>query len=94
MLIRQQVIDGKYKSNFLLGPKGRLLVDPNKDIDIEAIIIGGRTKDEYFDSSERTKFENKRDYWLHVYSWESFLRRVDDEHGHYYGGVRESDKVE
>lgn len=81
--IRQQVIDEKYKPNNLLGPKGYLEVDPNKDIKIETVVIGGKSKDEYTDSSERTQFERDK-YWLHVYSWESFLRRVDKVHGHYF----------
>lgn len=82
--IRHQVINGGYKSNFLLGPKGYLEVDPNKDIHIGTIVIGGRTKDEYMDSYERTRFEKRHDYWLNVYSWESFLRGVDKSHGHYF----------
>jgi len=82
--IREQVICGSYKSNHLLGPKGYLDVDPNKDIKIETIVIGGKSKEDYCDSSERTKFESEHKYWLHVYSWESFLRRVDKIHGHYF----------
>lgn len=82
--IRQQVIDGKYKSNCLLGPVGYLEVDPDKDIKIETIVIGGKTRDEHYASSERTQFESNNKYWLHVYSWESFLRRIDKAHGHYF----------
>lgn len=82
--IRQQVIDGKYKSNCLLGPVGYLEVDPDKDIKIETIVIGGKTRDEHYDSSERTQFESNNKYWLHVYSWESYLRRIDKAHGHYF----------
>ncbi|ACD53635.1 hypothetical protein ST12_06240 [Clostridium botulinum] len=82
--IREQVINGDYKSNYLLGPKGHLEVDQNKDIEIETIVIGGKSKEDYTDSNERTRFESKNKYWLHVYSWESFLRRIDKVHGHYF----------
>lgn len=83
--IRQEVIDGKYKPNHLLGPKGYLEVDPDKDISIATIVIGEKTVNDHFESSERTKFEKGyNSYSLKVCSWNSFLNRIDKNHGHYF----------
>ena len=78
---KEDVINGQYKGEFLLGPKGELYVDSEKDIKFRYAIIGGREKDEYRDSRARTIYENDR--W-EVYSWEAFIRRLDEKHGHYH----------
>lgn len=81
---RESVINGQYQSKYLLGPVGELLVDPHKDIKIRGIIIGGRVRDDYKDSRERTCFEEGIRDNIEVYSWESFIRRLDRQHGHYF----------
>lgn len=79
---REEVISGQYKSNHLLGPKGELVVDPNKDIKLRKIVIGGKVKDDYRDSRERTEFEEGIDDRITIYSWEAFIRRLDENHGY------------
>lgn len=81
---REDVISGRYKSNYLLGPKGELLVDPDKDIKLRNIVIGGSVRDDCKDSRERTEFEEGMQGRIEVYSWESFIRRLDEQHGHYF----------
>ncbi|MBB5019116.1 hypothetical protein HNQ59_002414 [Chitinivorax tropicus] len=72
--IRKEVEAGKQRYNSLLGPNGYLHVDPEKDIDIKGIVIGGTTRDDMTESrirhqleidSPRIKFE----------SWDSWLRK-------------------
>lgn len=75
--IRKEVEAGKQRYNSLLGPNGYLHVDPEKDIDIKGIVIGGTTRDDLEESrirhqleidSPRIKFE----------SWDSWLRKNGD----------------
>lgn len=85
--IREQVIKGNYKSNYLLGPQGELYVDPLKDIKFRKVVIGGKVKDDYVDSRRRTEFE--KDYMndIEAYSWDSFITRLDMKHGHYFDDI-------
>ena len=79
---KHDVVTGAYSANYLLGPKGNLFVDPEKDIKLRKIIIGGKESNDYRDSHECSMFEQDHKN-LSIYSWESFLRRVDQQHGHY-----------
>lgn len=81
--IRDKIQNQSYNRKHLLGPKGKLLVDPNKSVRIESIIIGGREKDTYSYNEKVLQFLDGSTYHTHLYSWDSFLRRIDTEHGHY-----------
>ena len=82
--VKDEVTDGKYMKNSLLGPKCYLRVDPNKDIGIRKIVIGGVERDQYEDSEKMNQcFLNDR---VELYTWNSFIRRVDEYHGHHYSG--------
>lgn len=76
--LRKAVEAGETRYNSLLGPKGYLNVDPEKDIDVWGIIIGGRTREDYAESRARHKLE-KYTNRVRFESWDSWLRK--------YGGV-------
>ena len=81
--IRESVINGRYKSEYLLGPKGELVVDPQKDIELRNVVIGGKAYIDLIDSMERNKWEEEYKN-IEIYSWDSFIRRLDQFHGHYF----------
>ncbi|QNB10299.1 DUF4263 domain-containing protein [Paraburkholderia tropica] len=76
--IRRRVEGGETIYNSLLGPRGYLNVDPQKDIDVWGIVIGGRTNDDYQESSARHKLE-RFTYRTRFESWDSWLRKYGDE---------------
>lgn len=67
--------NGKSALKNLLGPQTPLGVDPNKDIFITGIVIGGRTTDDSHESRLRHDFELQNPH-IHIYSWDSWLRRI------------------
>ncbi|HML35729.1 Shedu anti-phage system protein SduA domain-containing protein [Sporomusa sphaeroides] len=73
--IRKQVEEGKRIYNSLLCPQGYLHVDPDKDINIRKVIIGGKTRNDLDDSKKRTEFErNQGVYFLDT--WDSWLKKL------------------
>lgn len=73
---RENAEKGKIKSNFLVGPQPILQVDPNKDINIRFVIIGGRTKDDYKESQKRHTSEIRSSVSLNIESWDSWIRKL------------------
>lgn len=74
--IRKRVENNEKLYNSFIGPSGELLVDPNKDINIRTIIIGGRTKDDLLESSIRQNYERNRIPPIRLESWDTFIRRL------------------
>jgi len=74
--IRKEVESGKRRYNSLLGPQGHLNVDPEKDITIRYVIIGGRTVDELDESGKRYDFENITNPPIHLETWDSWLKKL------------------
>ena len=74
--IRRQAEKGEQIYNALVGPSGELLVDPNKDINIRTVIIGGKTKDDLLESRIRQDYESSRTPPIRVESWDTFIRRL------------------
>ncbi|POY44202.1 DUF4263 domain-containing protein [Avibacterium gallinarum] len=74
--IREKIENNKYSPHHLLSPKGKLLVDPNKDICLKTVIIGGRSQNDYDESRERHKFERDHAIPIELDSWDSWLNRV------------------
>ncbi|RKD28878.1 Shedu immune nuclease family protein [Lacrimispora algidixylanolytica] len=74
--VRQEVEGGNRLYNSLIGPKGNLLVDPNKDINIRYIVIGGRTNDDLRESWKRHEYECSNNPPMHIETWNSFIRRM------------------
>lgn len=77
--LRKTIEAGQKKFNSILGPNGYLHVDPEKDIDVWGIVIGGRTREDYAESRARYKLE-KYTNRVRFESWDSWLRK--------YGGVQ------
>lgn len=73
-IIRKAVESGTQKYSSVLGPNGYLHVDPEKDIDVRGIVIGGRTKSDPDESRVRHQLEmaNPR---VMFESWDSWLRK-------------------
>jgi Domain of unknown function (DUF4263) len=74
--LRQHVEGGKLLHNSLLGPDGHLEVDPNKDINIRCVVIGGRTRDDHEESKKRHDVERSTHPPIRVESWDTWLRKV------------------
>lgn len=74
--IREDIENNKFTSRYLLSPKGKLLVDPNKDICLRTVIIGGRSQNDYEESLERHKYERDHAIPIELDSWDSWLNRV------------------
>jgi len=74
--IRRDVERGKRRYNSLMGPQGYLEVDPEKDITIRYVIIGGRTVDDFEESGKRHDFENIAKPPIHLETWGSWLRKL------------------
>lgn len=71
--LRRDVEQGVQRFNSLLGPKGDLEVDPEKDIRLQGIVIGGRTNNEHRESQERHRLERETPR-IKFESWDSCLR--------------------
>jgi hypothetical protein len=91
--IRRQAVEDRYKFSHLVGPRGDLLIDINKDIKISAIFIGGKTKDEYDGSRKINCYEENLSMKMQIFTWESFLRRVDKEHGSHYNYILDKEEL-
>jgi hypothetical protein len=74
--IRRQAEFGVRPYNAFLGPRSQLGVDPNKDINIRSVIIGGRTNNDLEESIKRQDFEAHTTPPVRVESWDTWLRRL------------------
>jgi len=74
--IRQTVENGKPTHNSLLGPHGHLEVDPNKDINVRYVIVGGRTRNDHEESKKRHDVERSTHPPIRVESWDTWLRKI------------------
>jgi len=74
--IRAKVEKGKNIYNSLCGPKGLLAVDPNKDIYISGIVIGGRCRDNLYESKIRHQYEVMSNPRIRIESWDSWLKKL------------------
>ncbi len=74
--IRMETEQGKGAQDALVGPRTPLQVDPNKDVDIRYIVIGGRTGDDLKESWKRHEYETTSNPPMRMETWDSFLRRL------------------
>lgn len=74
--IRAAAEAGKEIHNAFLGPVFRLGVDPNKDINIRTVIIGGRTRDDCSESAKRQDYESRFSPPIKIESWDTLLRKL------------------
>jgi len=74
--IRETVEAGKPLYNSLTGPYGNLEVDPNKDINIYPVVIGGITTNDHIESKTRQEAEMTFTPRIKIESWNSWLRKI------------------
>ncbi len=74
--VRSSVEAGEPKFNSFVGPKGKLGVDPNKDIYLHTIVIGGRSKDDLNESRLRYEYERGQSPSIRVESWDSWIKKL------------------
>ena len=78
-IFRDEAEKGSCRVKYLLGPEEKLMVDPNKEIKIRTVIIGGRTRDDYQESLERQKFERSHTIPITLESWDSWIKKLKRE---------------
>lgn len=74
--LRNRAETGEVICNAFLGPDHRLQVDPNKDINIKTVVIGGRTVNDQEESVKRQDYEARVIPPIRVESWDTWLRRL------------------
>lgn len=75
-VIRQRAESGERLCNAFLGPRSKLDVDPDKDINIRCVVIGGRTQNDLEESTKRQDYEAQTTPPVRVESWDTWLRRL------------------
>lgn len=73
---RIQAERGNNLYNAFLGPSHSLQVDPNKDINIRSIVVGGRTVNDLEESYKRHDYESTTTPPIRIESWDTWLRRL------------------
>jgi hypothetical protein len=73
--VRERVENGSIFTNALLGPRGKLLVDPNKDINIRSVVIAGRSNNDYEESKQRHNIEMTSSPPIRLESWDSLINK-------------------
>ena len=77
--MRKKAEEGKIREGCLVGPYGRLLVDPNKDIHLHFAAISGRTLDDLSESRKRHDFELTSTPPILLESWDSWINKLTRE---------------
>lgn len=73
--IRISIESGNPKFNSFVGSKGNLGVDPNKDIILSTVVIGGRSKDDLKESKLRHNHEMRQSPPIRIESWDSWIKK-------------------
>lgn len=73
---RKRVLSGDLIHNAFVGPQSVKQVDPNKDVSIRTIVIGGRTVNDLKESKKRHDYENISTPPIRIESWDTWLRRL------------------
>lgn len=74
--VRRAVEAGQRPYRAFPGPKHRLLVDPEKDIKLHLILIGGRTSRELEDSQARHREDQAARFHMETETWDSWIRKL------------------
>jgi hypothetical protein len=74
--IRKKVESGKSTYRSFMGPTKGLGVDPNKDINIWPVVIGGRARDPLEESRKRHQYETHFTPRIKIESWDSWLQKL------------------
>ncbi|AMO82259.1 Shedu immune nuclease family protein [Obesumbacterium proteus] len=73
---RMKVLSGDLIHNAFVGPKSCKQVDPNKDVYVRSIVIGGRTVNDLEESKKRHDYEIHSTPPIRIESWDTWLRRL------------------
>lgn len=73
---RAKVLSGDLIHNAFIGPKSCKEVDPNKDVNIRSIVIGGRTINDLEESKKRHDYEINSTPPIRIESWDTWLRHL------------------
>lgn len=74
--VRERVENGETLYNSLVGPKGSLQVDSNKDIYVRYYVIGGRTQNDIEESRIRHEYLNDSKAPIYIETWDTILRKL------------------
>lgn len=74
--LRIRAEQGEKIHNAFIGPRHGLQVDPQKDINIRTVLIGGRTVDDRAESTKRHDYEASFTPPIRIESWDTWLRRL------------------
>ncbi|WP_340613648.1 Shedu anti-phage system protein SduA domain-containing protein [Xenorhabdus thailandensis] len=74
--VREAVETGSNIHNALCGPKGKLSVSPDKDINIRTVVIAGRSKNDIEESKQRHNVEMTSSPPIRLESWDSLLNKL------------------
>ena len=72
--LRERAEAGKCEA--FLGARTPLQVDPNKDINVYGVVIGGRMKNDLKESLKRHEYESHFTPHIKVESWDSWARKL------------------
>ncbi|WP_090122154.1 Shedu anti-phage system protein SduA domain-containing protein [Kosakonia arachidis] len=73
--VREQVETGTGFSNALIGPRGKLSVDPDKDINIRSVVIAGLSNNDLEESKQRHNVEFTSSPPIRLESWNSLINK-------------------
>jgi hypothetical protein len=74
--IRHDVENGKPRYNSLVSPFSPLGVDPNKEVWVYGIVIGGFSNDDLRESQLRHDYEYSTSREIRIESWQSWLKKL------------------
>jgi len=77
--IRSAAEKGRAVFNSFCGPYTPLEVDPDKDVNIHGVVIGGRMRGDLSESLHRHDYESRFTPRIKVDSWDSWLNRLQRE---------------
>lgn len=76
LLKKERAESGAAIHNALIGPESPLQVDPDKDVNVRYVVIGGRTRDDVQESRMRNDYERSFNPTIKLESWDSWLRKL------------------
>ena len=74
--VRERVENGETLYKSLVGPKGSLQVDSNKDIYVRYYVIGGRIQNDLEESRIRHEYLNDSKAPIYIEIWDTILRKL------------------
>ncbi len=74
--VRESVEQGEIFSNSFIGPRGYLEVDPEKDITIHAVVIGGKSVNDLKEAKKRHEYSSSLNLNLKLESWDTWVRKL------------------